>query len=210
VIEREVPRVATPVEVPALLEALRRAWRALLDTTPSEDALALLAAHWAFETGWGKVGGWNWNLGNRKHVDGDGRDFFFQSCEEEINGKSVTLHPPDPGCRFVSLPTLADGAHDYLGLLHGQYVKAWPAVEAGDPADFAHRLKTLRYYTDSEAHYTATLIACFMQAKRILAAIPPPVLQKTGDLGELARDTALADDVDAGKEGLDALPSADS
>jgi hypothetical protein len=194
--EQEVPRVATPVSVPQLIEALRSAWAALFADYPKDESLELLCAHWAFETGWGKVGGWNWNLANRKHVTGDGREWFWMACGEILHGVSTMLVPPNPGCRFASFDTLAAGASDYLAMIHTTFWKSWEAVEAGDPHAFAEKLKAQGYYTDTEAHYEATLTSCLAMVRKVVAAVPLAPNPQGGAL------LALAKSLDAGAEGL--------
>ena len=72
-----------------------------------------------------------------------------------MNGQPVTLHPPDPGCRFRAFATLEDGARDYLRGMYSHWTKAWHYVCAGDPQGFAQGLHDQGYYTASVASYAA-------------------------------------------------------
>jgi hypothetical protein len=169
VTEQLVPCVATVVSPATLYAALRGAWAGLLGAQPSRQSLLVLVAHWALETGWGHSC-WNWNLGNVKHVDGDGRDFYSVRCNEVIAGKVVWIEEGQPGSFFRAFAGLAEGAADYLRLLHGQFGFAWPAVEAGDPAGFCHALRQRGYFTADEATYTRGVVACMASADHV---IPP-------------------------------------
>lgn len=155
---RELPATLTPVDPVELAAALGRAWRARFGLDAERKQLLVLVAQWAFETGWGK---WcrNYNLGNVKRVKGDGRSWCYFRCNEIIGGKEVWFDPPHPACAFRAFDTLDEGAADYLGTLSRNFAHAWPAVVAGDPADFAHRLKQSRYYTASEEVYARSLVS---------------------------------------------------
>ena len=73
---------------------------------------------------------------------------------EIVNGKKVIFQPPHPATWFRSFHTLGDGVAHHLDFLRNKrYKQSWSAVEAGDPAGFAHLLKVAGYYTASEADY---------------------------------------------------------
>ena len=162
------PATHTTVTPQDLYAALGDAWRSLCGGDPSRASLLVLLAHWALETGFGHSC-WNFNLGNVKHVAGDGRDFYQIRCNEVIHGKVVWLDPPDPGCSFRSFETLASGVVDYLMLLRGQFGFCWPQVEAGDAAAFCHALRERGYYTADEATYTAGVVRCYHQLDATIA-----------------------------------------
>ena len=146
----------TPCVSSQMLHALAFAWERLFNEIPSKESLCILLSQWAHETGRGKYCH-NWNVGNYKHVEGDGRDYSYFICNEVIKGKEVWYHPnvesERPYCCFRAYKTIEAGVVDYMASLNKRFKKAWPAVLAGDPADFAHQLKLQGYYTSSEDDY---------------------------------------------------------
>lgn len=165
-----VPDKLTPCSPQDLYASLWRAWGpALADgTLPTRAALLVLLAHWALETGWGH-GCHCFNLGNKKHVHGDGHDYTMFRCNEVIGGKVVWFDPPDPTTWFVAFPTLDAGAADYLAGLKKHFAGAWADVVAGDAAKFCHDLKVAHYYTADEATYTAGVVRCCHQIDALIA-----------------------------------------
>lgn len=162
--ESQVPDKLTPVHPEELYDALLGAWPTVIPEEPTHEALLVLLAHGAFELGW-----WHYchcyNLGNAKHVTGDGRDYCVFRASEIIMGKEVFSD-----MAFRAFASLDEGAVDYLRLLHGEFSAAWSAVLAGNPAEFCHLLKVHGYYTAPEAIYTRGVVACFAQ---LLALLPP-------------------------------------
>ena len=171
-IESLRPDKLTPILPADLYAALEQSWG--LDSCTRSSILVLMA-HWAIETGWGHFCHW-YNLGNAKYTLGCGHDYCEFPCGETINGKNITIVPPAPGCQFVAFDSLEQGAAYYLTSLRGRFRAAWPAVLAGDPAEFSHMLKMSDYYTAPEAQYTATLVGCFqiLEAKMPNASSPAP------------------------------------
>jgi hypothetical protein len=149
----ELTNKFTPCVPSQMLYALAYAWEKLFNETPAKESLYILLSQWAHETGRGKYCH-NWNIGNYKHIEGDSRDYCYFTCKEIINGKEVWYHPDvdseRPYCCFRAYRTIEAGAIDYLASLYNRYKKAWPAVLAGDPSDFAHQLKLQKYYSDAE------------------------------------------------------------
>ena len=202
------PDQLTPVAVSDLYDALGAAWRARFGEEAPRRSLLVLLAQWAEETGRGRAMHC-FNLGNIKgRPDGsDGRDWTFFRCNEVIDGRVRWFDPPDPACCFRAYGTLEAGAADYLDELARRFASAWPAVLAGDPADFAHRLKAARYYTADEHAYAAALVSLVREFDRIVT-VPPPA--PTGDVEQLVRVLKLEDDLAHGKEGLAALEGLDA
>ena len=173
---------------------LRDAWRRLLGNEPTRANLLVLLSHWAFETAFGRACH-RYNLGNIKHRDGDGRDYVMFRCSEVVGGRQIWYDPPHPATWFRAYASLGDGVLDYLVLLRGQFGYAWPAVEAGDPADFSHRLKTRGYYTADEAVYTAGMERCLIQLDRQLGPDTAPDVQDAARAGiEQAANEPLDDE----------------
>lgn len=171
----------TPISPGALYTALQDVWSAVVGGSPTRAALLVLLAQVAEETGWRSCHAWN--LGNVKHVPGDGHDYVQFRCNEIINGKEVWFDPPHPATSFRWFATLEDGCVDYLGILHKHFAPAWPAVLAGDPTAFVHALKVAGYFTADEALYRASVVALDAQLAREIPDEPP--------LADVARDALL-------------------
>ena len=173
-----LPDRLTPIAAPLLYLSLRAQWlRLALDSAPTRASLLVLLAHWALETGFGHYTHW-YNLGNAKHVAGDGQDYCQFRCNEIISGKVVWYDPPDPACSFVAFRDLDAGAAYYLVSLRGRFRIAWPFVLAGDVTGFCHALRLARYYTADEAIYTSGVTRCYHQLD---AHIPPDPSERETD-----------------------------
>ena len=177
--EQCVPTAQTLCAPKDLYTSLRAAWDILIqDSTCTRASLLVLLAHWALETGFGHYA-WCWNIANKKHVPGDGHSYYMIRCNEIIGGKLVWFDPPDPATWFIAYDNLDDGARDYLVGLRGRFRAAWPAVVAGDPAQFCHLLKLADYYTADEATYTASVVRCYHQLDKII--VEPDSMIETAD-----------------------------
>lgn len=179
---RFLPAMRTPASPAEVYAALTSAWRAQLSESPKRQSIIVLLAQWAHETGVGKSI-WCWNLGNVKTKPNGAHHWTFFPCGEEVKLSqaqkmisdvrvtivkrytnssgvqmaSIKIVPTHPACCFRAFHTLDDGAADFLELLHKRFRKAWPAVLAGDPAQFSKLLRESHYYTASEASYTKAL-----------------------------------------------------
>lgn len=174
----------TPVPKEELIKALYDAWIHIFNQTPKKESVWCLASQWALETGWG-ASMWCYNLGNVKSTEGDGHDYCYFACNEILK-KSVAdafaakdptiakvtqyradgtaiiwFYPKHPGCRFRAFNTLLEGCVDYISLLNKRFARSWPAVLAGDPAQFSHMLRAQGYYTADESAYTKTIKSVF-------------------------------------------------
>ncbi|MCL2724770.1 MAG: hypothetical protein FWD69_10075 [Polyangiaceae bacterium] len=158
--EQLVPTVRTKFSTEDFARALVAAWRDLYDgAAPSKASCGVIWAQYALETGRGKFC-WNNNIGNVKHVEGDGRDYcMLQSVPEIVNGKRVTFNPPDPQTWFRAYASLADGMREHLEFLRRRYAAAWSEVEKGDARAFAYALKARGYYTGDEETYARSLVS---------------------------------------------------
>lgn len=146
-----MPDKLTPASSADVYDALGRVAYGL-----GRESRLVLLSQWALETGGGRACHC-WNLGNVKHVKGDGRTWTMFGCTEVLSGRVVRFEPPDPQTWFRAFATIDDGATDYVEILKGRFAAAWPAVEAGDVAAFGHALKLQRYYTADEHAYIALL-----------------------------------------------------
>jgi len=152
--EKQVAKVRTPATSVEWTVAAIRAWKKAFGSYPTASQLAVLFGQWMFETGGGAF--WNYNIGNVKHVTGDGYDWFDLPGTWEVNaaGQRYTLPEGDPGRRFRAYPSLDDGmAHHLAFLRNNRYKSAWPYVESGDPRGFVFALKRQGYFTGNENEY---------------------------------------------------------
>ena len=154
----ELPALRTMFTAAELAAALTEGWRTLFGAAPSRNAILVLMAQSAHETGqWGKV--ICFNIGNVKSVEGDGYDHTFFRTREKENGRDLVYEPPHPATRFRAFRSLADGVIDHLAFLYGKrrYAAAWEALKTGDPTKFAKALKEGGYYTDPVEVYARGL-----------------------------------------------------
>lgn len=145
----------TTVTQEEMFQAFGSAYLQCMGSTPRREALCLLVAQSAFETGWWKYMH-NFNVGNMKSLDGDGRDFTYFRCWEIVptySVKNLQAHPkygqlvslessdakglskiwlaPDhPGCRFRAYRTLQLGVFDHLLKLLDRYTDVVPEKDA--------------------------------------------------------------------------------
>lgn len=156
-----VPTVKTTYNLNQLIFGLVEGWFKRFGEIPKKESIGVLYAQNALETG-GTVAMWNNNIGNVKFVPNtanpsadDGKMYMMlANVWEIVNGQKVTFQPPHPATWFRAYPTLGDGIAAHMDFLRNhRYAKAWIAVDAGDPAGFAHLLKLAGYYTAPEADY---------------------------------------------------------
>lgn len=167
-----VLRVRTTPTVIEWRDAILEAWSSTPFALPSIAALSVLWGQFALETARGKAC-FNWNLGNIKSVEGDGRDWCVLHTFEFINGQRVEMDD-----RFRSFPTLLEGARDYLAFLsRASYADPWSFVLAGDPEGFARALKRKGYYTASAEDYARGLKSLATEFTRISDAAPHAPIQ---------------------------------
>jgi len=195
--ETQLPDLKTPVAPAELYAALRRAWPAIVqDTLVTRPALLVLCGQWAFETGWGHACH-RYNLGNAKHVPGDGHEWCEFPCTEVINGTVITIDPPHPGCQFIAFETLDEACIYYLTSLRGRWRAAWPYALAGDAAGFCHQLKLQGYYTDDEHHYTLSVQSCSASIDHVIPPDPSAADVAHAALADAAlKRDPLHDDLD--------------
>lgn len=175
-----VPVKRTPVTMPDYVRAVVRHWFRVGTGIPLEKSVAVLWAQYMIETGGRSV--WNYNLGNVKHIQGDGHNYQMlngvwegvtpmaavqliqsgQAVEDTNpshikavgpNRKSVVFKPPHPVTWFRAFASLDEAMAEHLKFLAQRYSKAWPAVLEGDYSDFAFLLKKQGYFTASAEAY---------------------------------------------------------
>lgn len=187
-----VPTVRTSYTQAQLIEGFVRGWFKTFGVLPSKKSIGVLYAQNTLETG-SSIAMWNNNIGNVKFVPNanpakdDGVTYMMlANVWEIVNGKKVIFQPPSPATWFRAFETLADGIAFQLGFLRNyRYKKAWTAVEAGDPAEFAHLLRVAGYYTAPEADYVKLMnyhFNVFMKTNsfelavaKLQAPVPEPI-----------------------------------
>ncbi len=165
---KNVATVRTSYNSAQMIEGFILGWKQQFNEIPKKESIGVLYAQNALETG-STTSMWNNNIGNVKFVpsknpsDDDGKEYMMlANTWEIINGQKVIFQPPNPATWFRSFPTLQDGiAHHIDFLKNHRYAKAWSAVEAGDPAQFAHLLKMAGYYTAPESDYVNAMNAYY-------------------------------------------------
>lgn len=184
--QRMVPAVPTPLLLEDAVQGFADAWPRALTAPCSPEALSVLVAQSALETGnWSmdQTAGtpkdpptlFNYNMGNTRPAVGEDCDVCQYPGNEIIGGKVVRFKPPDPLSTFRSFPTLADGCAAQLTFLArptSRYAQAWLRLLAGDPAGFVQQLKDHGYFTGSEAPYEKAVSSIFLRvlpiARRVL------------------------------------------
>jgi hypothetical protein len=197
----QVAAVFTPCTAAEMFSALADAWRAKFGAEPKRASILVLLSQWAEETGRGKYCRCA-NVGNIKWVAGDPHDYCSFRCDEVIGGKVVWFDPPHPACNFRAYASLVAGVRDYLDLLVSRFASAWPFVLAGDPMGFAQALHRARYMTADPNVYGTALVSLVHEFDRTIPLEAPLPAKPTGDVAELQRLATLANDIDAGEEGL--------
>jgi hypothetical protein len=109
-----------------MFDALGRAWvtRFGVDRQPTKPALVILLCQWVLETGWGKSC-WDWNIGNFRSRDGDGRDWCLYECDERLSPKQANAYMAKVGVRLdgSGLPDAKIKSHNKDGTIT---VYFWP------------------------------------------------------------------------------------
>lgn len=159
-----IPATRTKYTQQEMITGFVEGWLAQFGALPKKEAIGVVWAQNALETG-STASMWGNNIGNVKFVasknpdDDNGKQYMMLSnVWEIINGQKVIFQPPNPATWFRAFPTLKEGVMFHLDFLKNhRYKSAWSAIEAGDPAQFAHLLKMQRYYTAPEADYVRAM-----------------------------------------------------
>ena len=169
-----VPYVRTSVDMQTYGRALALAWHEALGTWPTKGQAGVLYAQYGVETGGPpKAACWCWNLGNVKHVAGDGYDYYMlPNTSERINGKLEYFQPPSPITWFRAYGSLDVAMRDHFAFLRGKYKRCWQGVELEDVGLFARLLKEGPDGKENTAddYYTATSEAYAAGMRRHLNA----------------------------------------
>lgn len=186
--ELVVPVKRTAISMADYVRAVVRSWPTVGEDIPLEASIGVLWAQYMVETGGAAC--WNYNLGNVKHVKGDGHNYHMlggvwegvapavaaqliasgQAVADTNPGhakavgatkQSVIFQPPHPATWFRAFASLDEGMSEHLQLLARRFSKAWPAVLAGDYMAFATLLHAQGYFTASPQAYAAGMRAPF-------------------------------------------------
>lgn len=132
----------------------------IADPTLTREAVGVLWAQYALETGRGSSC-WCNNIGNLKVTRAQaeaGTPFFMLPGTWEIErGRRVVYEPPHEQTWFRWFASLAEAMAHHLVFLARRYAPAWDALRAGEPTEFAEKLKAFGYFTGDVGVYAASL-----------------------------------------------------
>ncbi len=168
--DKNVPVTRTVVSMRDYARAVLRAWHTVGTGLPAKASVAVLWSQHMIETGGAAC--WGWNIGNSKHVPGDGYDFHMLKGTWEGVSKGmadaliakglatldtnpshikavaprtcVVFQPPHPATWFRAYASLDEAMQSHLSLLKKRFGPCWPFVEMGDYRGFAFALKAGR------------------------------------------------------------------
>jgi hypothetical protein len=161
-IEPQIINISEKEAVQALYNAFIKKYKC----KPSNNALAILYAKTALETGRFKKGFYNYNFGNIKKQKDQKWTMF--KCSEIINGKEIWFEPPHFQTHFSAYESLKEGALAYINFVSGKqrYFNAWKALLNGNPENYVHELKVAGYFTASEDLYLKAVLSLFNEFLR--------------------------------------------
>lgn len=139
-------RLVTTLEPDAAAWFLSEAWSRETGELLSAEGLAILWAHWAFETGRGHQMLGN-NFAGIKGESPEGNSVMLWTRERHETGMRRVRR------RFRTYSTARAGARDYVSLLAGRYPAAFRAVRRGHVNDFVTALEQGHYFTDDPGVY---------------------------------------------------------
>lgn len=96
---KRLTAVRTPCTPETMFDAMGQAWVTAFKTQPSKASLVVTLCQWVLETGWGKSC-WDWNIGNFRSRDGDGRDWCLYECDERVTAAQATAYVAKAGIRL--------------------------------------------------------------------------------------------------------------
>ena len=173
----------TPIDHEELRQSLTRAWMEIVGDEPASDAISILIAQSALETGrWAKC--MNYNLGGIKSAKG--QLYTTYMTHEIISGIKTLMRD-----NFRAWHNLDDAAKSFVSLLHRKWPLAIAAAQAGDVDKFVHELKTGQnktsshddYFTASEAAYVIGVRARFDEYREPCLATQGEVIEALYILG---------------------------
>ena len=192
---RELPAISSNMQLADVAAVFARYWPG---GTPKREALALVLAQSALETGrWDKMVDWNFG-GVKAQAKIDHTYFWTAECVAEASGQDVirkstdqapaklakdqskckpgqlriAVGPRHPWARFRAFESAEAGARDYLGFLSTR-TKAWEVANTtADAKAFVAALKKSGYFTGPEDVYFFNVSS--MQ-REFLRTLPPTI-----------------------------------
>lgn len=193
---RELPAISSNMQLADVAAVFARYWPG---GTPKREALALVLAQSALETGrWDKMVDWNFGGVKSQSTRIDHTYFWTAECVAEASGQDVirkstdqapaklakdqskckpgqlriSVGPKHPWARFRAFESAEAGARDYLGFLSTR-TKAWEVANTtADAKAFVAALKKSGYFTGPEDVYFANVSS--MQ-REFLRTLPPTI-----------------------------------
>lgn len=205
--EKEVSPIPTPITLADFVAAVETAWPSIEEEPCTRPSCSVVYAQYWIETG-GKAC-YNWNIGNVKHVDRDGFDYYclrgiwegvplaqaqrlVATGEASLDpvlshntavgaGKvSVVFNPPHPQTRFRSYASLVDGMEEHLLFLQKRYATAWTYLLLGDYINVAYALKARGYFTADPSIYAAGMKPAYERAMAFDPSSPIDLISTAG------------------------------
>lgn len=143
----------TPMQPEEAAQHLSDAWEKVLGKPPPDEALALLWAQWALETGRGR---WmvDFNFaGVKGKAPRGGSAVWWTSEGSDDDARRVRR----VRSRFRAYRSAEEGARDYVGMLKRRYPEAIRAARRGDAQGFVHALAKRGYFTSEPDAYCRAL-----------------------------------------------------
>lgn len=153
-----VPPLKTPLSTNEAAAALKNAYTNIYGSAPTAEALSILIAQWAHETGHGKSM-YNYNFGGIKGKGPSGLSTLYKTREgfgaTEIRIKDY----------FRAYNNADEGAVDYIKLLERRFPKALEQARQGNSEQFVVELKNKGYFTGSLPSYVKSIKSISEKAK---------------------------------------------
>lgn len=184
--QRLVPAVPTPLLLEDAVQGFIDAWPTATADPCSPEAVAVITAKSALETGNFGMDQlteqpknpptiYNYDLGNERPGSGWTGLVTQYRCNEVINGKVVWFDPPAPESTFRAFATLAEGCAASIRFLaqSTRYHQAWLRILAGDPVGYVRMVKQAGYFTGDEEPYAKAVLSIYLHVlpicRRVLA-----------------------------------------
>jgi hypothetical protein len=150
----------TPMRGGDAAEAISSAYTSVMGAPPSKATLAVLVSQWSLETGGGRAM-MDYNFGGIKGRSPGGQSVSYPTTE----GSGADVRSVVDS--FRAYGSAREGALDYVRLLRDHFPNALAQAKAGNPAGFAHALKSKGYFTGSEKAYSEAISST---ARRVLGS----------------------------------------
>jgi hypothetical protein len=149
---------ATPLHEEQAAQYLAEALHKVVGSRASENAVAVLWAHWAHETGRGRR-----MMGhNFAGIKGEGTQGGARVWTREAAGSKKKLVRRT----FRVYESPEQGALDYVNLLLTRYRGSLSAAREGRTADFVHVLLERGYYTDEKGVYERAITRLAVECRK--------------------------------------------